>query len=559
MIVVTLQKFEMMFRILFGLILISSFATAQKINKADKKLLTALQKHTFYLASDQLEGRRAGDPGEALASAYIADQFKHNGLSPKGTSGFYQPFTINDGRQIEPTTNIVINNKTLKAVEDYEILSNSCNGKTKGEVSPSINESGQPWFIDLADAMEENKENKENPHFDINNLLSEKIKNAKYKNASAVFFFNSAGNDIIKFNGKDRSEQTPIPSVFITKAGREKYLNDLSNTYQVEANILLAPKIRNARNVVGFVDNGAALTVVIGAHLDHLGYGEDGNSMIRNGAPAIHNGADDNASGSSSLVELSGILKKSKQKKYNYLLIAFSAEELGLNGSKYFVENPTISLNSVNYMINMDMVGRLNDSSKTMALGGYGTSPSWKEMIDAVKEKGLTLKYDSSGTGPSDHTSFYRKDIPVLFFFTGLHTDYHKPSDDAEKINYSGMVKVVRFIQHMIEQDNPTQKIAFTKTRETQTTTSARFTVSMGIMPDYSFSGNGVRVDGVSDNRPAKKAGILAGDIVKQLGEHKTPSVESYMQALSKFKKGEKTTAVVLRGDKEISFEILFQ
>ncbi|NBO57973.1 MAG: M28 family peptidase [Chitinophagia bacterium] len=555
-IVVTLQKFEMMFRILFGLILFSSFATAQKINKADKKLLTALQKHTFYLASDQLEGRRAGDPGEALASAYIADQFKHNGLSPKGTSGFYQPFTINDGRQIEPTTNIVINNKTLKPVEDYEILSNSCNGKTKGEVSPSINESGQPWFIDLADALEENKEN---PHFDINNLLSEKIKNAKYKNASAVFFFNSAGNDIIKFNGKDRSEQTPIPSVFITKAGREKYLNDLSNTYQVEANILLAPKIRNARNVVGYVDNGAALTVVIGAHLDHLGYGEDGNSMIRNGAPAIHNGADDNASGSSSLVELSGILKKSKQKKYNYLLIAFSAEELGLNGSKYFVENPTISLNSVNYMINMDMVGRLNDSSKTMTLGGYGTSPSWKEMIDAVKEKGLTLKYDSSGTGPSDHTSFYRKDIPVLFFFTGLHTDYHKPSDDAEKINYSGMVKVVRFIQHMIEQDNPTQKIAFTKTRETQTTTSARFTVSMGIMPDYSFSGNGVRVDGVSDNRPAKKAGILAGDIVKQLGEHKTPSVESYMQALSKFKKGEKTTAVVLRGDKEISFEILFQ
>jgi len=555
-IVVTLQKIEMMFRILFGLILFSSFATAQKINKADKKLLTALQKHTFYLASDQLEGRRAGDPGEALASAYIADQFKHNGLSPKGTSGFYQPFTINDGRQIEPTTNIVINNKTLKPVEDYEILSNSCNGKTKGEVSPSINESGQPWFIDLADALEENKEN---PHFDINNLLSEKIKNAKYKNASAVFFFNSAGNDIIKFNGKDRSEQTPIPSVFITKAGREKYLNDLSNTYQVEANILLAPKIRNARNVVGYVDNGAALTVVIGAHLDHLGYGEDGNSMIRNGAPAIHNGADDNASGSSSLVELSGILKKSKQKKYNYLLIAFSAEELGLNGSKYFVENPTISLNSVNYMINMDMVGRLNDSSKTMTLGGYGTSPSWKEMIDAVKEKGLTLKYDSSGTGPSDHTSFYRKDIPVLFFFTGLHTDYHKPSDDAEKINYSGMVKVVRFIQHMIEQDNPTQKIAFTKTRETQTTTSARFTVSMGIMPDYSFSGNGVRVDGVSDNRPAKKAGILAGDIVKQLGEHKTPSVESYMQALSKFKKGEKTTAVVLRGDKEISFEILFQ
>jgi C-terminal processing protease CtpA/Prc len=179
-------------------------------------------------------------------------------------------------------------------------------------------------------------------------------------------------------------------------------------------------------------------------------------------------------------------------------------------------------------------------------------------MIDAVKEKSFKIKYDSSGTGPSDHTSFYRKDIPVLFFFTGLHTDYHKPSDDADKINYMGMVKVVQFIQQMIEVDKPAQKIAFTKTREIQTTTSARFSVSMGIMPDYSYGGNGVRVDGVSDNRPAKKAGIVAGDIVKQLGEYKTSSVEAYMQALSKFKKGEKTNVVVLRKDQEISFEIIF-
>jgi C-terminal processing protease CtpA/Prc len=206
----------------------------------------------------------------------------------------------------------------------------------------------------------------------------------------------------------------------------------------------------------------------------------------------------------------------------------------------------------------MDMVGRMNDSTNSITLGGYGTSPSWKNIIDAVKDKPFVIKYDSSGTGPSDHTSFYRKDIPVLFFFTGLHTDYHKPSDDADKINYLGMAKVVQFIQQMIELDKPTQKIAFTKTRETQTTTSARFSVSMGIMPDYSYSGNGVRVDGVSDNRPAKKAGILAGDIVKQLGEYKTPSVETYMQALSKFKKGDKTTALVLRKDQEISFEIVF-
>lgn len=539
-------------RILFVLMMIAAVGHAQK---QPKKLVSALEKHTYFLASDALQGRRAGDPGEEKAAAYIAEQFKKNGLLPKGTADYFQPFTINDGRKVDPSTSLSINGSVFQYGIDFEVLSNSSNGKISGDASPSIQESNQPWFIDLAEALEENKEN---PHFDLNNLLAEKIKNAHLKQASGILFFNSAGQDIIAFNSKDRADQTPVPVVYLKKAAAAKHIADPSSTYHITSAVSLSPKTRSARNVVGWIDNGAPLTIVIGAHLDHLGYGEDGNSMIKGGTPAIHNGADDNASGTASLIEISSALKKSKQKKFNYLLIAFSAEELGLNGSKYFVENPTISLNTVNYMINMDMVGRMNDSTQTITLGGYGTSPSWKNMIDAVKNKSFTIKYDSSGTGPSDHTSFYRKDIPVLFFFTGLHTDYHKPSDDADKINYIGMAKVVQFIQQLIEGDKPAQKIAFTKTRETQTTTSARFTVSMGIMPDYSYSGNGVRVDGVSDNRPAKKAGILAGDIVKQLGDYKTSSVEAYMQALSKFKKGDKTTAVVLRKEQEISFEIVF-
>jgi hypothetical protein len=280
--------------------------------------------------------------------------------------------------------------------------------------------------------------------------------------------------------------------------------------------------------------------------------------MIRGGRAAIHNGADDNASGTSAIIELASQLSRSKSKPYNYLFIAFSAEELGLNGSKFFVDNPTIPLNTINYMINLDMVGRLNDSTKSITVGGYGTSPSWKSMIESVKQKPFSIRFDSSGTGPSDHTSFYRKDIPVLFFFTGLHTDYHKPSDDADKINYLGTVQIVNFIRELILSNPSTPKLAFTKTREQQTGTSARFTVSMGIMPDYSFSGNGVRVDGVSDNRPAKRAGVLAGDVIKQLGVHSTSSVEGYMQALSKFKKGEQTTVVIARGDKEFTLEIIF-
>ncbi len=546
-----------MFRILIPLLLLSQFASAQKLKKADKEIVQYLEQQVGFLSSDELKGRRAGDPGEILASEFIASKFKEIGLTPKGdNNSFFQHFTINDGKELSKDTDLRLNGKLLKAGVDFFPLSNSPTASINAESSPSLNEKGQPWMVDLAEAI---RENKENPHFDVANLLTEKMLKAKEKGASAVIFFNSSSlEDKIKFDPKDRSETAPLPAAYINTNAQKQHLNDASSSYQISANLLITPKIRKSRNVIGYLDNNAPYTIVIGAHFDHLGYGEDGNSMIRTGDLGIHNGADDNASGTSSMIELAFLLKNSKAKQYNYLFIAFSAEELGLNGSKYFVENPSVPLNSINYMINMDMVGRMNDSTKTITVGGYGTSPSWKTMIESVKKKDFMMKFDSSGTGPSDHSSFYRKDIPVLFFFTGLHSDYHKPSDDADKINYVGMLKIIRFIQQMIEANKNNQKLTFTKTREQQTSTSARFSVSMGIMPDYSYTGSGVRVDGVSENRPAKKAGILAGDIVKQLGEHKTSSVESYMQALSKFKKGDTTTTIVLRGDKEIIFEIVF-
>jgi hypothetical protein len=546
-----------MYRILVAFLLLSHVSLAQKLNKADKILVENLKSQVGFLASDELKGRRAGDEGETMAAKFIAGKFKEVGLIPKGDNGdYFQYFTINDGKSISSNTHLTINGMKLEVGNDFFPLSNTKNGSAKGEASPGLHEKDQLWMIDLAEALEENKTN---PHFDINNLIADKLKSAKDKGASFVLFFNSTkGSDVLKFDPKDRSENTPLPAAFLGSNGRDKIVKDLTDTYVIEAQLSIEPKIRKSKNVVGYLDNNAQFTVIIGAHFDHLGFGEDGNSMIRGGELSIHNGADDNASGTSAMIELAFQLKGNKAKHYNYLFIGFSAEELGLNGSKYYVENPTISLNSVNYMINMDMVGRMNDSTKTITIGGYGTSPSWQNMIASVKKKSFSVKFDSSGTGPSDHTSFYRKDIPVLFFFTGLHTDYHKPSDDAEKINYLGMAQIVRFIQEMIENDRTPNKLVFTKTREQQTSTSTRFSVSMGIMPDYSYGGSGVRVDGVTDNRPAKKAGILGGDVVKQLGDFKTSSVEAYMQALSKFKKGDKTTAVVSRGDKELTFEIQF-
>jgi Zn-dependent M28 family amino/carboxypeptidase len=273
----------------------------------------------------------------------------------------------------------------------------------------------------------------------------------------------------------------------------------------------------------------------------------------------IHNGADDNASGTSALLELARSYATHKSfASYNILFIAFGAEELGLLGSRHFTEQPTINLSSVSFMINMDMIGRLNDSTKRLTIGGYGTSPQWSTILAKTNARQLTLSFDSSGTGPSDHTSFYRKNIPVLFFFTGLHTDYHKPSDDIEKINLRGTLDIVKLIQEIIANTEVNEQLVFLKTREQQTSTSARFSVSLGIMPDYAYSGTGVRIDGVSEGRPAKQVGILPGDILIALGDSKVRSVESYMQSLSKFKKGDSTKVTIQRKDKVLVFEIKF-
>jgi hypothetical protein len=359
------------------------------------------------------------------------------------------------------------------------------------------------------------------------------------------------------YDPKDRTETAGIPVLYVGKDAKKKYMKDEFASMDVKINVDISEKKRAGHNVIGYLDNGAATTVIIGAHYDHLGYGEDGNSLYRGPDKQIHNGADDNASGTAAVIELARLLKQSKLKNNNYLFIAFSGEELGLFGSKYFTEHPTVDLHSVNYMVNIDMIGRLNDSSHALTIGGYGTSPVWGTLLNNDKNY-FSVKYDSSGTGPSDYTSFYRKDIPVLFFFTGLHSDYHKPTDDYDKINYNGELQVIKYIFSLVENLNKQGRIAFTKTRETQIGSSARFSVTLGIMPDYTYSGSGVRVDGISDGRPAQKAGLKTGDIIIKLGDYTVSSMETYMQALSKFKKGDKTTVNYKREKDEGKAEVQF-
>jgi hypothetical protein len=314
---------------------------------------------------------------------------------------------------------------------------------------------------------------------------------------------------------------------------------------------------RKGIDVVGFVDNGAQHTIIIGAHYDHLGLGHDHNSLDANPEDKIHNGADDNASGTAGVLELARYFSNNNKKEnYNFLFMCFSGEELGLLGSKKWCDNPTIPLSSINYMFNMDMIGRLNDSTKKLLVYGVGTSPVWVPLLDKTNTY-FSIKKDSSGIGPSDQTSFYLMDIPVLHFFTGQHSDYHKPSDDVDKINFTGEQKVLEYIITLIEATNDLPKLVFTKTASS-VSSKTNFKVTMGVMPDYAFEGQGLRIDGVTDGKPASKAGMQKGDIVIQLGSQDIGNMQDYMKALSRFKKGDTAPVKIKRGDVIMSLEVTF-
>lgn len=311
-------------------------------------------------------------------------------------------------------------------------------------------------------------------------------------------------------------------------------------------------------NVIAYLDNKAKSTIIIGAHYDHLGLGHQSGSLEANSKGMIYNGADDNASGVSGLLELARYYSTNKVKeKNNFLFICFSGEELGLIGSKYFTENPLIDLSTVNYMINMDMIGRLDEQSKMLMVHGTGTSPVWETLIKGLENEQVKIRTDSSGVGPSDHTSFYLKNIPVLHFFTGSHSDYHKPSDDWDKINYSGQVEVLKVITQVIDNLDNEPKLAFLPTKTRPMTNRAAFRVTLGIMPSYSNDG-GVKVDGVTEGRPGQLAGIQTGDVIVQMGDLPINDIQDYMGALGKFDKGQTVEVKLKRAEKIISLLVTF-
>jgi aminopeptidase YwaD len=527
--------------------------------KADKKAAERIKKDIYYFASEDLEGRRTSYAGEAKAATYIENRYKELGIPAyKGT--YKHPFQFVYGKKIAPNSSFSVNNVKLQMNDDVFPMPFSNSKAIKSDVIRDIMEQGSIWMLpvysDSAKAVD--------PHFEADKYMFNAARDAEKKGAGGVVFYDAFGAKFEpSFNSKSDYESIGIPVVFVKHAAYEKYLKpNADKNVSIEMDVAINKSERTGIDLAAIIDNKAKYTVVLGAHFDHLGYGEDGNSLYANADKEhkIHFGADDNASGTAALLEEALYIKQNpdKFKKYNYMFVNFSGEELGLFGSKAFVKDEKLDSNTIAYMLNMDMVGRLNDSTHSLTIGGIGTSPSWEEVVN-MGRKNFKLIIDSAGIGPSDHTSFYNAGIPVLFFFTGTHKDYHKPTDKPEYINYPGEIQVLKYVDDvLLKMESEPGKPGYVVTKMSLSAGNSSFKVTLGIMPDYSFQDGGVRIDGVSDGRPASKAGLLGGDIIVQLGTIKIEGMHSYMDALSKFSPGEKTTVTIMRGGKKMEFPLEF-
>jgi hypothetical protein len=311
-------------------------------------------------------------------------------------------------------------------------------------------------------------------------------------------------------------------------------------------------------NVVGMIRGSdpklAEEMIFIGAHLDHLGLGGEG-SLYAGRDAAIHHGADDNASGVAGMLALAATFAKSGSPR-TLVFMGFNGEEEGLLGSEAFLKDPPIPLKNIAAMINLDMIGRLDSNS--LIVQGTGTSPRWDTILTELNTDRFTLKRTKDGYGPSDHSSFYSKDLPVLAFFTGLHTDYHRPSDTWEKINYEGEARIVEFVADVVRSLNRyPDRPAFTKVASSTPRSSAVFRVYVGTIPDYAYDGKGLRLTGVAPGGPAEKAGIEAGDIIVKMGGREINNIYDYTAALSEFKPKQEVETEVMRDDKIVKMTVV--
>lgn len=562
-----------------------------------------------FLASDALKGRGDGTPELDQAADYIANEFRKAGLQPAGTNGtYFQDFEITMGASLGAKNELSIAGRTLKIDQDFVPVVFSDTAEFEGSLvfagygisAPEYN------YDDYAGIAATNKivvvlrfEPQElNPNsvfagtnFTPHASLVNKAINARLHGAKGIVFLTGPLNhDYEEVGPIARREQygdLGIPAVHATRAAVAdalkaggKELIDIQRAIDADfkpqsfevngARARISTDVIRARktvkNVIAALPGSDATLkneyLVIGAHYDHLGFG-DRNSLAPSQVGEVHHGADDNASGTAGVLELARAITAAKPNwKRSVLFMAFAGEEIGLLGSSYFANNPTVPLTGISAMLNMDMIGRV--ANNRLFVGGAGTSPSFKPMIDEFgKTAGLDLTVTESGYAASDHTSFAVKKIPVLFFYSGLHTDYHKPSDTWDKINADGAVKTASLVYKLADRlASNGEKIAYTEIAEPERVvrgSGGGYGPYFGSIPDFRDDIKGVLFAAVQDNSPAAKAGLKAGDIMTFFDGKEILTLADYAYTLRLKKPGDVVPVVVKRNGADLKIDVTLE
>ncbi len=578
-------------RLIIILFVIIGFAvSAQKSNP--EITVKELKENIGYLASDELKGRKSGEPGELMAAEYIREKFKNAGLELLFDNGF-QKFGLVTSAEIGAGNKLNVNGFDFEVEKSFLPYAFSANTAVSAGVvfagyGLEIDRDTLQWDdykgVDAAGKWvlvlqgDPDLENPQSPYIEFSSERSKAL-NAADKDAAGLILV--AGK---KFREKDElaslvfdknSARYSIPVIEVTRevANRmltskttiealETKIDSLKKTISLKTDATVSAttnaiqKEAETRNVVALLQgNDKNLEneyIVVGAHFDHLGMGGPGSGSRATDTIAVHNGADDNASGVATLIQLAEKLAAEKSNKRSIIFATFSAEEMGLVGSKAFVNKPPVETEKMVAMFNFDMVGRLDETTNALSIGGSQTSKESEALMTDLNTD-FSLAFSPEGVGPSDHASFYLQNIPVFFISTGAHPDYHTPADDAEFINYEGTKKVADYAVRLIENiANRETDLTFQESGpKFQRSRGGRYKVTFGVMPDFAgVEKRGLRIDAVTKGKPADKAGMKKGDIITAIEGKKVGGIHDYMSRLQTLETGQQISVDIIRDEK---------
>ena len=547
--------------VFFGLT-VSLHTLGQKPRFKDKKVATQLQNHIEYFTSEELEGRKMTTAGEYKSAQYIASQFEQIGLEPKGDEGYMQYLPIPNLRMAQAASSLKMDKEVLTLFTDFYPVSVSANnGQYRGDainVGYGINDPG----LNVNDYKDKDVKGKaviinldipggmkEHNRFMAWEGIEMRVEYAKSKGARVVLFHTT--NKDLKPSGKLEMtiKHIGIPVVFVNKELTK--LKAVKIDFQLSILLLST----NAHNVVGMINNKAPHTIILGAHHDHIGMGASNKEQL-------HPGADNNASGTAALIELAREIssKHKKYKNYNYVFVAFTASDAVISGSDFFIDSEPFYNIEPNCMINLDMLGRLDSTLKTLTLNGVGTSAGWQSAMTSTRICKRKIKYVNStysGVSSTDHFSFYRNGVPAIHVTTGYHNDMNTPRDNITAINYGGEAFAVRYLTKLLKKLDKAPQQQFIKTAS-EMELYRDLQVSLGLFPDYLYTGQGLKIAAIESNGIADKIGLKHGDIITQLGDQKIENLGEYMEKLSTFSPGTLTQIKIVRNNETKTIPLQF-